>query len=85
MDITDDMLQAAVRKAIEAGLLPRNACREDAQGSKELIRLIVQAALSTGAHKAFLNDNPTLGRRPANPAYSAARDVKRSMPIPACG
>jgi hypothetical protein len=49
MNITDEMVQAAIRKAIEAGLLPRNACREDAEIYKELVRLVVQAAL--GASK----------------------------------
>lgn len=52
MDITDTMLQAAVRKAVEAGLLPRRACREDAKESRELMRLVVQAALGA------LHDEP---------------------------
>ncbi len=46
MNITDEMVQAAIRTAIEAGLLPRHACREDAEINKELVRLVVQAALS---------------------------------------
>lgn len=47
MKLTNDMLQAAIRKAIEAGLLPRrHACREDARANEELVRLVVQAALT---------------------------------------
>ncbi len=53
MDITDEMLRAAVRKAVEAGLLPRNACRDEANESKEIMRLIVQAALSVGPQDVF--------------------------------
>ncbi len=45
MNVTDDMLQAAIRKAIEAGLLPRRSCREEADVNRELIRLVVMAAL----------------------------------------
>lgn len=46
MNVTEEMLQAAIKKAIEAGLLPRRACHEDAQINKELMRLVVQAALN---------------------------------------
>lgn len=43
--ITDEMLDAAVKKAVEAGLLPRDACRADTLGYQELIRYVVTAAL----------------------------------------
>jgi hypothetical protein len=43
--VTNEMLDAAVKKAVEAGLLPRHACREDASGYQELIRYVLQAAL----------------------------------------
>lgn len=45
MNITNEMLQAATKKAIEAGLLPRNACRENLPAHQELIRFILKAAL----------------------------------------
>ncbi|WP_136419985.1 MULTISPECIES: hypothetical protein [Oxalobacteraceae] len=45
MNLTDEMLQAAIKKAIEAGLLPRHPRREDAETNRELIRLVVMAAL----------------------------------------
>ncbi|HJV87571.1 MAG TPA: hypothetical protein VJ698_19030 [Noviherbaspirillum sp.] len=45
MNVTDEMLQAAIKKAIEAGLLPRRPCREEAEVNRELIRLVVMAAL----------------------------------------
>jgi hypothetical protein len=43
--VTDEMLGAAVRKAVEAGLLPRHACREGNSDYQELIRYVVEAAL----------------------------------------
>ena len=43
--VTDEMLDAAVKKAVEAGLLPRHAHRDDASGYQELIRYVLQAAL----------------------------------------
>lgn len=79
MDITDEMLQAAVRKAIEAGLLPRNARRDDARGSKELMRLIVQAALSVDPQSTFRNDTLAFTRRPARPSLSGTQDAKRAI------
>lgn len=79
MDITDEMLQAAVGKAIEAGLLPRNASRDDASGSKELMRMIVHAALSVGPPGAFRNGTPPFTRLPAKPSISGTQDAKRAI------
>ncbi|WP_292935251.1 hypothetical protein [Noviherbaspirillum sp.] len=45
MRVTDEMVQVAVKKAVEAGLLPRHACREDTGSYQELIELILRAAL----------------------------------------
>lgn len=45
MKVTNEMVQVAVKKAVEAGLLPRHACREDAGSYQELIELILRAAL----------------------------------------
>lgn len=67
MDITDAMLLAAVRKAVEAGLLPRRACRENTQENRELMRLVVQAALNAlpadSSPTVHVADAATLGRR----------------------
>lgn len=49
MNLTEEMLDIAMRKAVEAGLLPRDACREDRYGQRELIRYILQATLETAA------------------------------------
>lgn len=46
MNLTEDMLDAAMKKAIEAGLLPRQAYRQDMAMNRELIRAILQAALN---------------------------------------
>lgn len=45
MKLTEEMLDAAVEKAVEAGLLPRNACREDFAVNRELIRFVLQAGI----------------------------------------
>ncbi|HEY0845932.1 MAG TPA: hypothetical protein VGE12_11230 [Noviherbaspirillum sp.] len=45
MNLTEEMLETAMRKAVEAGLLPRHACREDRSGHRELIRFVLQGAL----------------------------------------
>lgn len=45
MNLTEEMLDAAVEKAVEAGLLPRNACREDFAANRDLIRFVLQAAI----------------------------------------
>lgn len=50
MDLTEEMLDTAVQKAVEAGLLPRHACREDRYGQRELIRFVLQAALDSSAN-----------------------------------
>ena len=45
MKVTNQMIDAAMRKAVEAGLLPRNACQEDMLIHQELIRIVLQSAL----------------------------------------
>lgn len=46
MDITDQMLKLAVAKSVEAGLLPRRALREDFDDARNMMRAILQSALS---------------------------------------
>lgn len=55
MNVTEEMLDMAMRKAVEAGLLPRDACREDRCGQRELIRHILQATLETAARSRAVN------------------------------
>lgn len=45
MKVTKQMLDAAMRKAVEAGLLPRDALRGDSFGEQEVIRHVLEAAL----------------------------------------
>jgi hypothetical protein len=47
MNITKDMLQAATRKAVEAGLLPRRVYVEDIATNAEIMRDILEAALES--------------------------------------
>ena len=49
MDITKDMLQAATRKAVEAGLLPRRVYAEDIATNAEIMHDILEAALESAA------------------------------------
>ncbi|WP_136419202.1 hypothetical protein [Herbaspirillum sp. ST 5-3] len=46
MNITDEMLTAAITKAVEAGLLPRRSLREDITEARLLMRDILKAALA---------------------------------------
>ena len=45
MKVTNNMLKAAVEKAVEAGLLPKYARRADSVVERELMKLVLQAAL----------------------------------------
>lgn len=45
MKVTKQMLDAALRKAVEAGLLPRSLLREESFADREVIRLILEAAI----------------------------------------
>lgn len=45
MNLSDEMLETAMKKAVEAGLLPRHASSEDRYMHRELMRFILQAAL----------------------------------------
>jgi len=47
MEVSNDMMQAAMKKAVEAGLLPRHASREEARINLDLIRIVLQAAVDT--------------------------------------
>lgn len=45
MEITDEMLFGAIRKAVETGLLPRAALKEPSREEIEQLRLVLQAAI----------------------------------------
>jgi len=47
MKVTTEMIDAAMKKATEAGLLPRHARGEDASINRELIRMVLSAALES--------------------------------------
>lgn len=46
MELTNAMLQAAIDKAIEAGLLPKYIRKEESAVDREVMRLVLQAALN---------------------------------------
>ncbi|MFC7513885.1 hypothetical protein ACFQUU_02595 [Herbaspirillum sp. GCM10030257] len=45
MKVTTQMIDAAMKKATEAGLFPRHARQEDVLINQELIRIVLQSAL----------------------------------------
>jgi len=59
--ITDEMLDAAMKKAVEAGLLPRYACRDNGHGYAELIRYVIQAALDAREDAPWMQGLQELG------------------------
>lgn len=54
MKITTEMIDAAMKKATEAGLLPRHARCEDISMNRELIRMVLTAALDSECNHAKL-------------------------------
>ncbi|OWW18689.1 hypothetical protein [Noviherbaspirillum denitrificans] len=71
--VTEEMLDAAVRKAVEAGLLPRHACRDDAHGYQELIRFVLQAALDAQPRSQVVRRPDA--RNAVRERFSEARDI----------
>lgn len=45
MEITDEMLFGAIRKAVETGLLPRAALKEPSREEMEQLKLVLKAAI----------------------------------------
>lgn len=66
--VTEEMLDAAMSKAVEAGLLPRNARREERQEYQELVRFVLQAALDAAP------SSPRLNRQGVQPSRIAMRE-----------
>lgn len=56
MKVTREMLDVAMKKAVEAGLLPRHACDDDAAAHEELIRYVLQAALESHVREQSIPD-----------------------------
>lgn len=49
MRITDPMIQAAVKRAMELGVLPRRGVADDIATNKEIMEEILHAAINTGS------------------------------------
>ena len=78
--VTEEMLDAAVKKAVEAGLLPRHACREDSSGYQELIRYVLQAALEAAPTAKKLRKCSELARRSTiRERFAEVRDMATWM------
>jgi hypothetical protein len=54
MKVTTQMIDAAMKKATEAGLLPRHARHEDMLINQELIRVVLQSALEAAPVNALV-------------------------------
>lgn len=78
MKVTKHMLDAAMRKAVEAGLLPRSALREESFADREVIRLVLEAAIDVAGEPRRTtmgwNTLPTW-RRLARPSFSVSPGV----------
>ena len=77
MKITREMLDVAVRKAVEAGLLPRHARGEDAATHEELIRFILQAALETAEPEPPFAEHPSRLRRGSSKGFAKPEEPTR--------
>lgn len=81
MDITDEMLFGAIRKAVETGLLPRSALKDPASEEKEQLKLVLKAAMEAvptgcrnplclplgGAAKTRCMEGASAGEKPVRP------------------
>lgn len=76
MHITDEMLKIAVTKSVEAGLLPRRALKEDFLDAQEIMRMILQSALSELSYA-----NTTQSTKKSSGASTACQ-IKKSMRLP---
>lgn len=56
--ISEEMLDAAIQKAVEAGIFPRRGTAYDAATNRELMRAILQAAFTAAAREAESDSNP---------------------------
>lgn len=77
MKITREMLDVAVRKAVEAGLLPRHARGEDAATHEELIRFVLQAALEAVEPEPALAEHPSPLRRGSSKCFATSEESPR--------
>lgn len=82
MEITDEMLSGAIRKAVETGLLPRSALKEPSPEEKEQLKLVLKAAMDAvptgcdnplclplgGAAKVRCLEGAEAGGKPLRPA-----------------
>ncbi|HEY0844625.1 MAG TPA: hypothetical protein VGE12_04630 [Noviherbaspirillum sp.] len=48
MELTDAMLQAAIDKAVEAGLLPKYVRKDESAFDREVMKMVLLAALQAG-------------------------------------
>ncbi|HJV50791.1 MAG TPA: hypothetical protein VJ652_05015 [Noviherbaspirillum sp.] len=75
MNITDEMLTAAITKAVEAGLLPRRSLREDITEARLLMRDILKAALAP-----MRQTKPVVETSPFLVSGFRARDLLTALP-----
>jgi len=79
--VTDEMLDAAVRKAAEAGLIPRYACREDTSGYQDLIRYVLQAALDADQNTGTAcMQHAAKCRNPSRESFAEVGDMTTWLP-----
>lgn len=77
MKVTMEMIDAAMKKATEAGLLPRHARHEDVSINRELIRMVLTAALESKRNHAKASVPNTPGN-PGGMGAAGTNGVRRS-------
>lgn len=58
MQITENMIEAAILKAVEAGLLPRRGTKHDRASNHHIVYAIIDAALQASVCDASSKDVP---------------------------
>lgn len=91
MEVTREMLDAALRKAVETGLLPRHALRHGGlYPERDLVRLVIEAALQhlpeQGLHnapraKSEFGTAPSLGPIQPLKGNAPTSTAERSRPM----
>ena len=79
MQVTEAMLQAALQKAVEAGLISRRSIQADAMINREIMQAILQAALAAAHSKERHRSSDSAYR----PVRAVANACSGSVALPA--
>lgn len=80
MKVTEEMLVAAVAKAVEAGLFPRSALKEDRAEARRLMQTVLQQALQS--HRQSASGTHSLARPSRNAAAIQVEQTASTQGLP---